>query len=260
MKRSAILTAIALAFSATLSEAAITVVSTSTGLPDTVRNTGAGGSSFIVSFDAGATADAIVLSLSSESNASAGQVSISYAGFAFTPVIDHIGAQPSVWLLNLRDTTYISGSADLTLDLTGVSTANGYGLGFVSVNTGNPLLNRLGVHATNTTASATGTAGLSVDLTTTLESFVIAGHRSNSASGGASANAPMTQIYGAQIGSSQGAAGYQADVPAGTTTFTFTSANQARNSSAAAFVPVPEPSTALLGGLGALFLLRRRRN
>lgn len=249
-----LLASFTLACSATLSEAAITVVSTSTGLANTVLAGASGGSSFNVSFNAGAAADAIVLSLSSESNATTGQVSITYAGFAFTPVIDHVGSQPSVWLLNLDDTTYTSGTATLTLNLTGVTTANGYGLGFVSVATNDALNTRLGVHASNTSATRT------VGLTTTLESFVIAGHRANQNTGAASANAPMTQIYGAQIGSSQGAAGYQASVAAGSPSYSFTSqASVAYNSSAAAFVPNPEPSAALLGGLGLLALLRRRR-
>jgi hypothetical protein len=219
-----------------------------------------GGQSFNISFNAGATADAILVCLSMESNATAGQVAMSYASFAFTPVIDHVGAQPSIWLLNLSGTTYTSGTATLTLDLTNVTTANGYGLGIVSVATNDALLPNLAVHATNKTSSSKdSTAGLTVALTTTLESFVIAGHRSNVTSGTITANSPMTQIYGAPIGSSVGAAGYRASVPAGTTSFSFTSGNDARNSSAAAFVPVPEPSSALLGSLGLLALLRRRR-
>lgn len=252
----------ALACSATLSEAAISVVNTLSA-NRTLANGGAldsGGQSFDLSFNAGATADAVLVSLSSESNATAGQVSMSYAGFAFTPVIDHLGSQPSIWLLNLSDTTYTSGAATLTLNLTDVDVANGYGLGIVSVTTGDALLKNLAVHATNTTSSPIGnTSGLTVGLTTTAESFVIAGHRVNANSGTITANAPMTQIYGDQIGSSLGAAGYQASVAAGSPSFSFSSPDQARNSSAAAFVAVPEPSTALLGGLGVLFLLRRRR-
>lgn len=245
------------ACSATLSEAAITVVGTSTGLTNTVRSSASGGSSYNVSFNAGATADAIVLSLSTESNAAADQVSITYAGFAFTPVIDQIGNQPSVWLLNLSDTTYTSGTATLTLDLTGVTTANGYGLGFVSVATNDALNTRLGVHASNT--SAVDNAGVS--LTTTVESFAIAGHYSNWSTDttGATASAPMTQLYGAFIGSAKGAAGYRASLAAGTSSFSFGSTGASDRASAAAFVAIPEPSAALLGGLGLLALLRRRR-
>lgn len=250
----------ALACSATLSEAAITVVGTSTGLTNTVRSSASGGSSFNVSFNAGATADAIVLSLSTESNATGGQVSITYAGFAFTPVIDQIGSQPSVWLLNLSDTTYTSGTATLTLDLTSVTVAGGYGLGFVSVATNDALNPRLGVHASNT--SAVDNAGVS--LTTTVESFAIAGHYSNHSADttGATASAPMTQLYGAFIGSAKGAAGYQASLAAGTTSFSFGNTGTGTGpdrASAAAFSAIPEPSAALLGSLGLLALLRRRR-
>ncbi len=187
-----------------------------------------------ISFDAGATADAIILSLSSESNATAGQVSIRYAGFPFTPVIDHSGSQPSVWLLNLGHTTYTGGTAALVLDMTGVNVVNGYGLGIVSVKTNNALLDGLGVHASNTSTAT------SVGLTTTLESFAIAGHYVNLDSGGATAPSPMTQLYGAQIGSARGAAGYQADMATGTSSFSFgsTSGTAGPRSSAAAFVPV----------------------
>jgi len=236
-------------------QAQISVVNTGAS----VRTSGSGSQSFNIPFDAGATADAIVLLLSSESNAAAGQAAITYAGFAFTPVIDHVGAQPSIWYLNLSSTTYTSGPATLTLDLTGVTSANGYGLGIVSVTTGGL---DLMPHATNKSSSPMGdTSGLTVGLTTTLESFVIAGHRSNSGSGGASANTPMTQIFGQQIGSSQGAAGYQTNVAAGNPSFSFTSANQQRNSSAAAFVVAPGGPTARItsfsrtdGGLWELTL------
>lgn len=229
------------------------IVTVATGPTNAVRAMPSGGQSFNHTFNAGGTANAVLVSLSSESDALAGQVALSYAGFAFTPVIDQIGSQPSVWLLNLSGTTYVSGNATLTLNLTNVTTANGYGLGIVSVRTDDALNPNLGVYATNTSTTN------SVALTTTLESFVIAGYRSNDTTDGAVANPPLTPLFGAQIGSSRGAAGYQESVAAGNPSYSFTDSFNARNSSAAAFVAVPEPSTALLGGIGMLALLLRRR-
>jgi len=207
-----------------------------------------------LSFDAGATADALLVVLSSESGASPGQVSITYDGFAFTPVLDHSDSQPSIWLLNLSGTTYVSGSANLVLDMTGVTTVNGYGLGVVSVNAdGKDIVD----HALNTSAAK------SVSLTTTADSsFIVAGHRANSASGSASASSPLTQLFGAQIGSSQGAAGYVANVAAGTASYSFTGSASGPLSSAAAFVIIPAPAAlpAGLALLGLAMVATRRRS
>jgi len=200
-----------------------------------------------ISFNAGATADALIVALSSESNATAGQVSITYNGVPLSPVIDQLGSVPSIWFLN---DPYTGGSANLVLDMTNVDTANGYGLGIVSVSAGG-----LDIQVSDSNSAA----AQSVSLNTTAESsFVVAGHRANSASGSASALTPLTQLYGAQIGSSQGSAGYDADVAAGNPTFSFSGSTNGPQSSAAAFTAIPEPASLAILGLGGLLIARRR--
>ena len=217
------------------------------------------------SFDAGSSAEAVVLGLTSESNLGTGDVSISYAGSSntFTPAIDHSGSQPSIWSLNLGGTGYSGGSADLDVDLTAASTVNGLGLGIASVSTSNGL--GIESHATGT-SGGTGSGSESVSLTTTADSsYVLAAYRENSSSDNdiATADSPLTQIYNAQTGSSQGVAGYDEDVAAGTTTFSFTpdSTSNQRNTSAAAFTAVPTPGAlpAGLALLGGMAMIRRRR-
>jgi hypothetical protein len=187
-----------------------------------------------ITFNAGALADAVIVVLSSESNASSGQASISYAGIPMIPVINMVGNRPSIWYLNLGGTSYAGGDATLALNLTGVSSVNGYGMGLLSVNAGGL---DIAAHALSTANAK------SVNLTTTVETFVVAGHRANSPSGGAPPQSPLSQLYSAQIGSSQGGAGYQQGVAAGTATYTFGGSTTEPISSAVAFAPVPEPST-----------------
>ena len=132
-----------------------------------------------IAFDAGGTADAQSSHSPANPMRAAGQVSITYDGNALTPVIDHAGSQPSIWLLNLGGTSYAGGSATLVLDMTGVSTVNGYGLGIVSVDASG---DDIEVHDSNTNASPGGdTSGQSVSLTTTETSFVVAAHRTTPA-------------------------------------------------------------------------------
>jgi hypothetical protein len=89
----------------------------------------------------------------------------------------------------------------------------------------------------------------------------------NNTSGTITVNAPLTTIYiDNNIGSARAAAAYEETVAAGTSNYQWSISGEAappntdyRRIDAAAFSVVPEPRAALLGGLGLLGLLRRRK-
>lgn len=103
-------------------------------------------------------------------------------------------------------------------------------------------------------------------LTTTVETFNVVNFNANNTSGTIALDADLIEIYkDSNIGSARGAAGFDAGVSAGTIVYDWTLSTVAppnadyRRIDAAGFAVVPEPSTALLGSLGLLCLLRRRR-
>lgn len=97
------------------------------------------------------------------------------------------------------------------------------------------------------------------------DSFVYIAVGSNGGNTFTNVSSPLTEIGNMGVITSMGAAaGYQNGVAAGNTSaYAYTSQNtQATNSATitgASFHVIPEPSAALLGGLGMLALLRRRR-
>lgn len=139
----------------------------------------------------------------------------------------------------------------------------------VSFNGNNWVATAIGLTGTlpgvSATASATKTS--TVNLTTVAaDSLVIAtygmGGNGNTSSSTVAANSPLTKLTGQVIGSS-GWAGHNIGTAtvaiAGTAAYSFNNTNLDTTMTAVAFAPVPEPSSALLGGLGLLALLRRRR-
>jgi hypothetical protein len=182
-----------------------------------------GNASTSFSFDAGANADMLMVAVSTERSFER-VPTLSYAGHALTPAIERGTA--SIWFLDLTKTGYQGGSANLLIDFTGIMSVNGVALGVVSVNAAG---RAIGLHAT-----ASGTA--SADLVTTRDdAFVLASFNANG-SGSPSVDAPLTRIYASgNIGSAQGAAGYQANVAAGTHPINWTTGNK-RQVAAAAFV------------------------
>jgi hypothetical protein len=205
---------------------------------------------YTISFDAGASADKLIVALSSELGGG-GPTSITYDGDPLTQVAGTTGSRnQGIWYLDNPST---GGAFDLTFDMTNWTTVNGIGFGVVSIFGSAP-----GVAAGN------NDAGLSVSLTTTVaNSFVVTGYASN---GGNTPTVPAghTQLYtSGNIGSADGAAAYLNSVGAGPQTFTYVQSNPTSNSTAgAAFAPVPEPSTLALAALGLLslsFCGRRRK-
>lgn len=110
-----------------------------------------------------------------------------------------------------------------------------------------------GVGATNSASSQT------ISLTTTAnDSFVVAAHANNGNS--ATAQSPLTVLADGDAGSAGGGSGYATVATAGTGSYSFTGGSSRPVTVAAEFTVVPEPSAALLGAIGSLLLLRRRRN
>ena len=185
-----------------------------------------GGRTETVSFDAGASADKLLVQLSSEKSGEA--YSVSYNGVAMTLAIaGDAGRSADIWYL---DNPYTGGAADITIDMSGVGVVNGVGIAAVSLSGTAP-----GVAAT------AGNAATSVSITpVAADSFVFAGYVDNG-NGGASANSPLATIYGGTIGSAKGTAGYHNQVSTAAT-YTFTGTSTTPRSVAAAFSPA-SPAT-----------------
>jgi len=111
------------------------------------------------------------------------------------------------------------------IDFTDVDTVNGVGVGVVSVSASGAGID---LHATETAAS-------NLVLSTSRNgTFNIVSFNANN-SGSPSVDAPLTEIYASgSIGSAQGAAGYQANVPAGEHSYSWTTTDK-RKVVAAAF-------------------------
>lgn len=203
----------------TLSERAIQVVRTGSR----VVASALGNSSTSFSFDAGATAEMLVVAVSSERSTET-TYTVSYAGHALNTAIEAV--QAGVWYLDLRGTGYAGGAADLVVDFSGVTTVNGVAIGAVSVQANGYDIE---LHAT---ASGTESATL---VTSVGETFQVASFNANG-SGSPSVNAPLTTIYASgNIGSAQGAAGYRTSAVAGSHDCSWTTSEK-RKVAAAAFV------------------------
>jgi len=213
-----------------------------------------GQSSAIVSFNAGATADKIVVLLSSElSGLTSTVITYNNEPLSLIPATT-AGRNRGIWYL---DNPYNGGAASLSITIT-AGAINGLGAGILSMS------GSIAGYAATRIASNS----LSTTLTTTAESsLIVAGLAGNYSTGTtASADAPLTQIYGnVDIGSAAAAAGYSQTVAAGSHTYSFSFNGFEPSSnvvSAASFTAVPEPST-VIGLIAAvpfgLRLLRKRR-
>lgn len=182
-----------------------------------------GNSTTSFSFDAGANAEMLMVSVSTERSTQSGYT-VSYDGHPLTEAVEAV--QAGIWYLDLRKTTYAGGAADLEVDFTGVTTVNGVAIGAVSVFADGYDIE---LHAT---ASAVESAQLE---TTRDDAFVVASFNANG-SGSPGVDAPLTTIYASgNIGSAQGAAGYQVSVDAGSHPISWTTSDK-RRVVAAAFV------------------------
>lgn len=201
------------------SQRAIAVVNTGS----TVVTSGLGNSSTSYSFDAGAVAEWLMVAISTERSTEA-LYSVSYDGHALTPALESV--QAGIWFVDLRQTSYSGGAATLVVDFSGVATVNGVAIGAVSVEANGYDLE---VHAT---ASGAESANL---VTTVDETFQLASFNANR-SGSPTVHSPLTTVYASgNIGSAQGAAGYQTGALAGNHDCGWSTSDK-RKAVAAAFV------------------------
>ncbi|QTN32031.1 hypothetical protein HZ994_06705 [Akkermansiaceae bacterium] len=239
----------ALALGITSSHAAITLVNT--GFAAT-NGSGQSGTltrdvaTYTYSYDAGASFDMLVVTVSREGG---GGLSVTYANVGMnsaTPTAGSTGV--SIYYLN---TTASSG--DIVLNFGGGSNGVGIGIAAIKSDNGDPIA----------VFDADFGTGTSISIDTADDSFTMWAIDTNL---GPFDDLPAVQINkNTDVGSNGYAAAYKL-VTTGSVgdtysyNFTGTTGTQAaRGIAAANFVVVPEPSAALLGALGALCLLRRRR-
>ena len=124
-------------------------IDSSGGLGNTVNN---------YSFDAGATADLLVVAFSSEK--SGGTPAFSYNGVPMIPaVVENLSG---IWYLH---NPFTGGPANVTVDFTGIGTVNGYGLGIAALSV--PDDYSIALNAIGSITDGSQPASLTVNLTST---------------------------------------------------------------------------------------------
>jgi hypothetical protein len=171
--------------------------------------------SYAQSIDVGVGADMLIVMTSSEFGS--GTMSVTYVGVA---MIRAVGNQTNsaIWYLDLA-TPGITGT-DVVVDLSGMSTRNGFAAGWVSIDANLAVGESITLHSTGTSAAQSN----SVNLTTTVETFNVVNFNANNTSKAITINSPNpTVIYtDLNIGSAEGAAAYASSVAAGSHTYQWT--------------------------------------
>jgi len=186
-----------------------------------------------LSFDAGTTADKLIVSLSSEASGSGPPV-VTYNGVALTPVAGTASSRHmGIFYL---DNPHTGGAANLTVDMTPYDVVNGVGFGVVSISGA-----MVGV-----AASANAPTDRVTITPTAPGSFVLAGFGAQGAGGNGATHAPLSQVYGGAIGSAEGAVGYVNNVAAVQQTYSFLGGAHPMGAGVAAFTPAPRVGTLII--------------
>jgi hypothetical protein len=230
------------------SSAAISLLAGGSGSYATGATAVANPRTVLTSFNA-STASKIVLTLSDEDGSGdTVPTGFSFGGVAMTLAVSHNNSiqQTKIYYLDASNPLVggTFGTGDLVVNGTGT---NDYGVSWLFLSG-----TADGVGPTNISTTQ------SVSLTTVVNgSWVIASTANNNASG--TPQSPLTALLNGDVGSAGGGSGYAEIATAGAGTYSFTDGTGRPVTVAAAFAPIPEPSAALLGALGLLALLRRRR-
>ena len=198
-----------------------------------------------ISFDAGASATKLIVTLSGET--AGGPPAITYDNEALTPIPDTSnGRNHGIWYLDNPST---GGAFDLTIDMTAFSTVNGIGFGVVSIS-----------GAESGYAASAVNTDQSVDLNVPADgAFIVTNFGSQGIGGTATIPSGHEELYAADnIGSAEGAASYLENESAGLQTYAYSHGASDERTSAAAFVAIPTPA-ALPAGLALIGLAAARR-
>jgi hypothetical protein len=198
-------------------------------------NASAGSSS--ISFDAGATADLLIVGTSTEfGNGTPGGWNVTYDGNPMTWATGN-GTQNNIFYLDLTQTNYTGGNAILALSWD-YTDGGDLGIAWVSIRETSD-----GPITLHSTGASNGTNVVDL-VTTTNGTFNFVNFNANKAvnPGTPAVDAPLTQIYvNKAFGSNAGGAGYEVNVSAGTNSYSWTYPDAGRRIDAVAFTSVALP-------------------
>ena len=241
----------ALLMSASASSAAITILPGGSGSLNDAGTTDAYPSTIVSSFDA-SSASKIAVTISTET----GFGDTLQTGVSF-------GANSDAFTLATSGFNGIQNAFIYYLDASD-ATGGSFGTGDIVINGASGDSNDFAVSWLFLSGTADGIGASNsalnqtVSLTTTAaDSFVVAAHANNGNSG--LAQSPLTALLNGDAGSAGGGSGYATIASPSTADYSFTGSTSRPVTLAVEFTAIPEPSAALLGAIGFLVLLRRRR-
>jgi methionine-rich copper-binding protein CopC len=178
--------------------------------------------SYTKSFDAGATADKLIVSAAYEGGPDNSALTITYHGVALTMVPGTSGNRnEGIWYL---DNPHTGGAADIVISGGGTN-FGAMGMGIVSI----------AGSAGGSAVAGKSTSSVTLDVPVA-DCFVFAHCAANDGAIPTPA-APLAELYRGALNSSEGAAGYANGVAGGSQSFSFSGSLNSPETSAAVFVP-----------------------